>query len=505
MSSAGTRRRRFRAPARPRSATVRPVVVNPRLMVFASEPGKQDGGGTFMNAIERDCAFVDHMAAEATGDVTPQDRRMLGQLVSDTIAIAVAARRAREGACAHDLVARQPLAPGACGIWGGEGSATRALDAAFLNGSAAEVLDFQEVLLMGRNNGHAAVVIVPALLALVQAHPATAPRLPAALRAAFLANIGLMAALGRGHRRGEIGFRTTSLGAPVAAALGGACLLGLSPQAIRHATAIAACALPAGLLSAMAPSGGSYSADKDLSVGWSASFAADAVLMAAAGCNGPDGALSGPRGWLASYGFDTADATALDAPAEADGLSRYAIKRFPANFGCQAAIRCALDLAMPVERIARVDIRVKVSSAASLSTRALPNPLAARFSLPYAVASTLVRRHCTLEDFAQDALQSPEVLSVMARCDLHGDDALEARHQETGVFPAIMRVTDIDGRTVEVRHDGPWDALAEAEVAAAFDAKLAALLGADQAARLAAATRQLVEGALPQDFAAALV
>lgn len=457
-----------------------------------------------MNASDRDRAFVDRMADEARGPVAASDCRMLEQLVADTIAIAVAARRGREGACAHDLAARQPLPPGACGIWGGAGTATRALDAAFLNGSAAEVLDFQEVLLMGRNNGHAAVVIVPALLALVQAYPEAAPRLPAALRAAFLTNIGLMAALGRGHRRGEIGFRTTSLGAPVAAALGGACLLSLSPDAIRHATAIAACALPAGLLSAMAPAGGSYSADKDLSVGWSAAFAVDAVLLAAAGCNGPDGALSGPRGWLASYGFDTADASALDAPAEHDGLSRYAIKRFPANFGCQAAIRCALDLAIPAARIARVDIRVKVSSAASLSTRALPNPLAARFSLPYAVASTLVRGRCTLGDFAQDALGDPEVLSLMARCELQGDEALEARHQESGVFPAVMRVTDTDGRTREARHDGPWDALAESEVAAAFDAKLAALLGADQAARLAAASRHLMAGELPKDFAAAL-
>jgi 2-methylcitrate dehydratase PrpD len=452
-----------------------------------------------MTAYARDRAFVDRMAAEAKAPVSGQDRWMLEQLVADTIAIAHAARRQQEGACAYDLKARQPLPPGGCSIWGGAGGTTRALDAAFLNGSAAEVLDFQEVLLMGRNNGHAAVVIVPAMLALLQTYPDCAPRFPGALRAAFLANIGLMAALGRGHRRGEIGFRTTSLGAPVAAALGGACLLGLSAEAIRHATAIAACALPAGLLAAMAPAGGSYSADKDLSVGWSASFAVDAVLMAAAGCNGPEGALTGPRGWIASYGFDTAEAAALDEAAERDGLARYAIKRFPANFGCQAAIRCALDLAMPPERIARVDIRVKVSSAASLSTRALPNPLAARFSLPYAVASTLVRHRCNLEDFAPQAVRAPEVVALMERCVLHGDEALEARHQQTGVFPGMMRITDTDGNTREARHDGPWDNLTEAEIATAFDAKLVALIGEEQAGQLAEASRKLLAGEWPGD------
>jgi 2-methylcitrate dehydratase PrpD len=456
-----------------------------------------------MDAITRDRAFVARMADVAAVPLTDLDRRMLARLLADTIAIAAAARREAEGACAHDLAARQPLPPGDCHVWGA-GTTTRALDAAFLNGTASEVLDYQEVLLMGRNNGHAAVVIVPTLLALVQARPETAPRLPGALRAAFLANIGLMAALGRGHRRGEIGFRTTSLGAPIAAALGGACLLGLSGDAVRHATTIAACALPAGLLAAMAPAAGSYSADKDLSVGWSAACAVDVVLMAQAGCDGPEGGLSGPRGWLASYGFDTAEAAALDEPPEMDGLARYAIKRFPANFGCQAAIRCALDLALPPDRIASVEIRVKSSSAASLSTRALPNPLAARFSLPYAVASTLARGRCALADFAPEALRAPEVLALMGRCTLHPDDGFEARHQQTGVFPGALTVIDTDGTAHQMRHDGPWDGLAEVEIDAAFSAKLAALLGPDQANRLASGAARLVEGALPNEIGAAL-
>jgi len=454
-----------------------------------------------MDPIARDRAFVARMAAVAGTPPDAGDRRLMARLVADTVAIAIAARRGGEGACAHDARARAPLPAGPCTVWGG-GATTRALDAAFLNGSAAEVLDYQEVLLMGRNNGHAAVVIVPALLALVQARPETAPRLPGALRAAFLANIGLMAALGRGHRAGSVGFRTTSLGAPIAAALAGACLLALPADAVRHATTIAASALPAGLLAAMAPSAGSYSADKDLSVGWSAACAVDAVLMAEAGCDGPEAALSGPRGWLASYGFDTAEAGALDAEPEGDGLSRYAIKRFPANFGCQAAIRGALELAMPADRIASVTIRVKSSSAASLSTRALPNPLAARFSLPYAVASTLVRGRCGLDDFAPEALSDPDVLAVMERCTLLADDAFEARHRDTGVFPGAVSVTTTDGTTRTAAHDGPWEGLSEDDIDAAFAGKLAALTGPEQGARLAAAADRLLAGALPDDIAA---
>jgi 2-methylcitrate dehydratase PrpD len=292
-----------------------------------------------------DAQVIGRWRALADIPSTPTQTRQLTRLVCDTLAIAIAARNAREGATAHDMAARSPLPEGACAIWGGRGATTRPLDAAFLNGSAAEVLDFQEVLLSGRNNGHAAVVIVPALIALAEANPSAASRLYPSLKAAFLTNIILMSALGRGHRAGDVGFRTTSLGAPIAAALGGACLLNLDAASTVNAVGIAACALPAGLLASMAPSMGSYSTDKDVAVGFSAAHAVDAVLLAAAGCSGPSAPLSGARGWLASYGFDTGQAKALQVPPEADGLSRYAIKRFPANFGCQAAIRAALDLA----------------------------------------------------------------------------------------------------------------------------------------------------------------
>ncbi|MDP0995074.1 MmgE/PrpD family protein, partial [Klebsiella pneumoniae] len=97
--------------------------------------------------------------------------------------------------------------------------------AALLNGTAAEALDFQEVLINPRNNGHAAVVIIPAILALAEHHGVVGERLLRALWIAFAANISLAEALGRGHRSAQAGFRTTSLIAPVAAALGCSALL----------------------------------------------------------------------------------------------------------------------------------------------------------------------------------------------------------------------------------------------------------------------------------------
>ena len=233
-----------------------------------------------------------------------RDALHLARLVVDTVAIAHHARRRGTSAAAH-LCRRGGPIP----VWGGEG-ARDAGEAALLNGAAAEALDYQEVPIDGRNNGHAAVVTVPALAALAAREGVGADRLLPALRAAFAANVVLARALGRGHRTGECGFRTSSLTAPVAAALGGAALPGLGEAAATHAVGIAAASLPAGLRAAMAPGGGGHTEDRDLSVGPSARHAVEAVDLARAGLRGPPDALAGSRGWLASHGMGDADPAA---------------------------------------------------------------------------------------------------------------------------------------------------------------------------------------------------
>jgi len=299
------------------------------------------------------------------------------------------------------------------------------------------------------------------------------------LNIACVANLKLMRALGRGHSAGELGFRTTALGAPIAAALSGGYLIGLDAEAIAHSAGIAASSLPAGLLAAMSPVNGSYSSDKDTAVGLSAQHAVQSVLLAETGATGPTAPLTGHRGWLPSYGFDTDLPDALNQPPPALALDAYALKRYPANFGCQAAIRAALELRRQTAfgDIAAVEIRVKSSSAKSLSTKSIVNHLAARFSLPYAVASTLVRGHCTLADFEPEALTDPAVLTLIDRCTIIGDPDLEAVHHERGIFPGHVALHRQDGKTMMAGFDGPWDGATDADKSTALAEKSSDLLG----------------------------
>lgn len=401
---------------------------------------------------------VEHFAAPLTGlmsePVPQEDRRHLARLVADTIAIAAYARRHGVGACGKDRTLAEPDGPAE--IWG-DGGRCHAEAAAFLNGTAAEALDFQEVFIDGRNNGHAAVVIVPALLALDAAHP-DPERLERALRVAFLANGVLARALGRGHREGDPGFRTTSLTAPIAAALGGGVLIGDAAIAAQ-AAAISASTLPAGLLAAMAPSVGSFSVDKDISVGLSARHAVSCSLLAQGGATGPASAISGPRSWLASYGFGGEDLEALLTDPYDIDLNRYALKLFPANFGCQSAISLALELTrdLATEEIVSVTAAVKSSSAMSLSVRRINSHVAARFSLAYAVASAILRKRSHLADFEPPAIFDPEVLGFMEKITVEADEDFQAQHLSEGVFPCRLTLYLRNGTSRGATRHSPMD------------------------------------------------
>ncbi len=436
-----------------------------------------------------DRQWVDNHLALLRQPLPETVREALGVLVADTVAIAGHARRERVGGTRVDRALVDARA-GGCAVWGAEYRAAPA-DAAFLNGCAAEALDFQEVLINPRNNGHAAVVIVPALLALAEQRGLDGERLLRALWVAFAANIRLAEALGRGHRAGRAGFRTTSVVAPVAAALGAAALVSDDAELALNSVALCASALNAGLLSGLSPQVGSYSLDKDLAVGFAARHAVQSLQLAEAGADGPCQPLTGEHGWLASFGFGTEQPQCLlGDPLEAD-LGSYAIKPYPACFGCQSAIRAALMLAarVPLARIDKVRVEVNQGSASSLSTRNIGSSLAARFSLPYAVSGALVRARSGLADFEAPALDDPAVQALMQRVELYASPELTARQQATGGFPAVVRLFQGDREIDAQACEGPQDGLDASGRHALFRAKLGALCPPPLADRLLAFAR----------------
>lgn len=437
------------------------------------------GPGTFTSATQFSAQFSPLMQIPVPAHI----EHRIARLTADTIAIAAHARENGIGACAVD--APDPMSDGSAEIWGTD-HRTNAPIAALLNGTAAEALDFQEVLIDGRNNGHAAVVIIPALLALSSAGSIAGDRLLRGLWIAFCANIFLARALGRGHRAGMPGFRTTSLTAPIAAALGAGFLLSDDPVIAGHSAAIGAASLPAGLLAAMSPDANSFSVDKDLSVGFSARHAVDCALLAQKGATGPSSALAGPRSWLNSYGFGTQIEDHLSADPLAIDLAAYALKFFPSNFGCQCAIRLAIELSQQVAPgdVETLEVHVKSSSATSLSATDLSTHVSARFSLAYSIASAFVRGRSVLADFDEEALQDPAVRAFMDKITVIADEDYQTIHETEGVFPAKAILHLKDGGNKSAFLKTPQEGMSDGEVDAMFATKLKSLCTPPVAAML---------------------
>src|SRR5262249_24653592 len=76
----------------------------------------------------------------------------------------------------------------------------------------------------------------------------------------------------------------------------------------------------------------------------------------------------------------------------------------------------------------------------------------AQFSLPFGVATALVRGSAAPEDFAPDAFEDPAIVRVMDRVVGVADPALDALYPR--VWPCWVRITLADGtrRERHVRH-----------------------------------------------------
>ncbi len=391
-------------------------------------------------------------------DLDRESRRHVADIVFDAVGVTIGAVRAghASGRISEAYLTERGLGRGSATLWSGAG--TGAPDAvALCNGTWAEVLDYQDTVVDPRNNGHAAVTIVPAAVAMAEEAGRGGRELVAAIAAGLEVTIAILRAIGRGHRAEGRGFRTTSIAAPIGAAMACAKLLDLDRRQALNAIGLAGACANNGLMPSLAPGAGAFGMDKDWVNGLSAQLAVNAALLAQRGMTASDAVVTGPRGVIASHAHG--DARPLEVPAAgAPNLHCVALKKYAACYGVHTAMDAALELRrrhdLSPETIDRVEVRVKADSAQTLSGRSIANHMAARFSLPYSVASALVRGTVAMADFDEPAIGDPRVLAYMDRIEIVADDELTRFHQKTGGFPARVAVHAGD-RRYERRVDYP--------------------------------------------------
>jgi len=297
--------------------------------------------------------------------------------------------------------------------------------AAFVNGVLMHALDYDDT--HEQALVHSSVVVCPVTLACGEAADAAGDEALAAAIAGFeiSSRIGLAAA-GRFHLRG---FHPTSVCGVFAAAAVAARLRGLSVAETRNALGIAG-SQASGLLEFLADG----SQTKPLHPGWASLAGIVAAGLAAGGATGPASVLEGRFGLLATH-VDEFDAAALT-----DGLGtrwetlRIAYKPYPACHCTHTCLDALADLVAEsglaagdvAEIVCRVPGRLAVELVLEPAERKLRPATAydAKFSLPYCLASLLVRGSLGVASFTSSAIQDAEVLRLA-----------ELVHYEVAPFP----------------------------------------------------------------------
>ena len=315
-------------------------------------------------------------------------------------------------------------------------------DAAWINATAAHALDYDDVAL----RGHPSTVLVPATLAEGESLGASGAR----LAAAYVAGYEVWAELaGRDPaQHHQKGWHPTGIFGPIAAAAACASLRGLDPEKTAHAIALGA-SHSSGLVANFGTMTKPYHA------GRAAHSGVIAARLAAAGFTASLDALEHALGFLAavSPGGD-ADRTSRSRIGRqwqilTQGLS---VKKYPLCYCTHRAIDGMLDLLrlQPVKPDDVESIRVSTSrrNVAVLRNARPQTGLEAKFSMQFAMASSVVAGRVGLAELTDAFVRRADIQKLMGKVLVEPDDREDPKRPGAAPYDLVV-VETRDGRRLE--------------------------------------------------------
>ncbi len=354
-------------------------------------------------------------------------------------------------------------------------------EAALVNGVTCHALDYDDT-----HTGaiaHVSVAVVPAALAAAQAHGARGEDLLLAAIAGNEVVTRLGGAVGSAfHARG---FHPTSVCGVFGATAAAARLQALGTDTVTNALGIAG-SMSSGLLEYLADG----SSTKQLHPGWAAHAAIIASRLAAHGASGPSSVFEGRFGLYGAFVGSDVDAAALTADlGERWETPQIAFKPYPACHYVHASLDATAQIVdetpVSVEEIEEI-IALSTEAGVSLVLEPLadkhrPRTLyEAKFSLPYSIASLLLRGEVGVATYTEEAITDPDVLALAAKV------RYEVKDYETfpRALPGGVRIRTRDGRELEAelpyQRGGPDNPMTAEQVREKFRANAGLALSGDE-------------------------
>lgn len=324
-------------------------------------------------------------------------------------------------------------------------------DAVLMNGILVHGLDFDDT--HSRGVIHATSSAFPCALGLADRNGQDGK----ALLTAYVAAMEVATRLGAVAKGGfhQVGFHPTGLIGAFGCTLAAARLLGLDAEQATMAQGITL-SMASGSLEFLED--GAWT--KRMHPGWAGVVGITAATLARHGFVGPRGAYDGRFGLFASHlgtHFDKADLTlATENLGRAWQIDEVAVKPIPACHFTHAAADAAATLrnehGLTAKDIRRVRVLVpqevvKTVCEPVANKRNPANSYDAQFSIPYIVATGLLKGRFTLAELEDEALGDRAVLDLAARVDYEIDrGSTFPRH-----FTGEVIVETADGRTLRHR------------------------------------------------------
>ncbi|MGU3495884.1 MmgE/PrpD family protein [Xanthobacteraceae bacterium A53D] len=306
-------------------------------------------------------------------------------------------------------------------------------DAALLVGTAAHVLDYDDVALAS----HPSAVMVPAILAtaLSLGHCTGADMVRA-----YVVGYETWAELYRRdpdplHQKGWHPSSTLGVIAATAAVIN---LLGLSREVARHALGIT-CSRAGGVTANFG------SSTKPLHIGIAASEAILATQLAQAGFTAAEDALEHRSGLL--HAISPAGRVDVSSDVQVGDGTRYlaasglSIKRYPVCYASHRVLDGILQLArttsFDINSIHKISVHMGDTQRAMLRVEVPETTLQAKFALRFCLAVALVRKEFGLAELNPQLLSHPDIAHAFSRIEV------SETHETCDIYPWFAPVDSV--------------------------------------------------------------
>lgn len=393
---------------------------------------------------------ADFVCSDIQLDGTALDRAKI--VFADTISATVAGAASDVIEPLRDYIGAQPPANADKVILG---TGLRSSDelAAMVNGTMAAALEFDDVLSL--MPGHPSAVVVAALMANDHALNASGAQVIEAYAVGVEAGARVAQALTLDHYKR--GFHTTGTLALFSAVAALARIQRLSPTLVKRSLGLAA-SMSSGL------QGNFGTMAKPLHSGWAARNAVAAVAMATAGVTACEEIFEAEGGYFSAYGSPNSNASQIPAAFgrpwvfDEPGVT---LKLFPCCYASHRAMDGLMGLLRSMNLtsagVRKVQCLVPPGGLIPLKFDRPKTHFESLFSLPYALAVTLLDGMPGLRSFRQERVLAADVASMLERIEviespLCVEDYPDYDNTSYGSRGEVrLRVEASDGRTDSVR------------------------------------------------------